>query len=124
MADEDSDRDPVLVENDGPVGWIIFNRPDAGNAMDSLMLERLEEAWCKLDRDDTVRVIVNTGNGRAFQTGLDLVALSRDPASLREQSRRTKHAELRITALQNGVGETRRGGRQRNMRRGWASLRR
>src|SRR5205823_14009013 len=62
-----------------------------------------EEAWRELDADGDVRVIVNTGNGRAFQTGLDVVQLSRDPAALREQSRQTKRAELRLTAWHNGV---------------------
>ena len=52
-----------------------------------------------------VRVIVNTGEGRAFQTGLDVVQLAKDPAALREQSRRTKRAELRLTAWHNGVSK-------------------
>jgi enoyl-CoA hydratase/carnithine racemase len=50
-----------------------------------------------------VRVIVNTGEGSAFQTGLDVVQLSRDPDALREQSRRTKRAELKLTAWHNRV---------------------
>src|SRR5207244_204535 len=78
-------------------------RPAAGNAMDATMLAELEEAWGELDRDTEVRVIVNTGQGDAFQTGLDLRQLSRDPAALREQSRRTKRAELRLTAWHNQV---------------------
>ncbi len=52
-----------------------------------------------------VRVIVNTGAGQAFQTGLDVVQLAREPEALREQSRRTKRAELRLTAWHNGVGK-------------------
>src|SRR3954467_9011597 len=67
------------------------------------MLCELEEAWTELDADDDVRVIVNTGNGRAFQTGLDVVQLSRDKDALREQSRRTRDAELRFTAWHNDV---------------------
>ncbi len=95
----------LVVEQHGPVGWLIFNRPDAGNAMDAPMLGALQEAWTALDRDPDVRVIVNTGAGPHFQTGLDMVALAHDPESLREQSRRTKRAELRLTALQNGVSK-------------------
>lgn len=95
----------LLVERDGPVGWLIFNRPDAANAMDATMLAELERAWLELDADPDVRVIVNTGAGAAFQTGLDLVQLSRDPAALREQSRRTRHAELRLTAWHNQVAK-------------------
>ena len=93
----------LVVERHGHVGWLIFDRPDRGNAMNSTMLGELELAWRELDADPTVRVIVNTGNGPAFQTGLDVVELSRNPAALREQSRRTKRAELRLTAWHNNV---------------------
>jgi enoyl-CoA hydratase/carnithine racemase len=93
----------LLVERRGPVGWLVFNRPDAGNAMDARMLDELEAAWQELDADPDVRVIVNTGAGRSFQTGLDVVQLARDPGALRKQSGRTKRAELRMTAWHNGV---------------------
>ena len=87
----------------GPVGWLIFDRPSVGNAMDATMLSELEQAWGELDRDPEVRVIVNTGNGSSFQTGLDVLQLSRDREALREQSRRTKRSELRLTAWHNQV---------------------
>jgi enoyl-CoA hydratase len=96
---------PLVVERRGPVGWLIFNRPDVGNAMNSAMLGQLEQAWRELDADPAVRVIVNTGRGKAFQTGLDVVELARNPEALREQSRRTRRAELRITAWHNAVGK-------------------
>lgn len=95
----------LLVERRGPVGWLIFNRPQVGNAMDATMLAELERAWGELDGDDDVRVIVNTGAGKAFQTGLDVVQLSRDREALREQSRRTKNAELRLSAWHNQVAK-------------------
>ncbi len=95
----------LQVTRDGPVGWLVFDRPAAGNAMDAVMLAELEQAWQELDADPGVRVIVNTGEGKAFQTGLDVVQLARDPAALREQSRRTKRAELRLTAWHNGVAK-------------------
>jgi enoyl-CoA hydratase len=93
----------LKVEREGPVGWLIFNRPQAGNAMDAAMLTELEQAWGELDADPSVAVIVNTGEGNAFQTGLDVVQLAKDPAALREQSRRTKRATLRLSAWHNGV---------------------
>jgi enoyl-CoA hydratase len=93
----------LVVERRGHVGWLEFNRPDVGNAMNAVMLAELERAWTELDDDADVRVIVNTGNGSAFQTGLDVRELSRDPEALREQSRRTKRAELRLTAWHNSV---------------------
>ncbi|MHB1777410.1 MAG: enoyl-CoA hydratase/isomerase family protein [Acidimicrobiales bacterium] len=93
------------VTRQGPVGWLVFDRPDAANAIDATMFDELAAAWAELDGDPSVRVIVNTGNGRSFQTGLDMVQLSRDPAALREQSRRTKRAELRLTGWHNGVAK-------------------
>ena len=67
------------------------------------MMHELEDAWRELDADPDVRVIVNTGAGRAFQTGVDVAQMSRDRDALREQSRRTKRFELRFTAWHNGV---------------------
>jgi len=93
----------LVVDRRGPVGWIIFDRPGSANAMDATMLAELERAWRELDADPDVRVIVNTGNGTAFQTGLDVGQLARDRDALREQSRRTRDATLRLTAWHNQV---------------------
>jgi enoyl-CoA hydratase len=93
----------LQVERHGPVGWLIFDRPDVGNAMDAPMFAELERAWRELDEDADVRVIVNTGNGPAFQTGLDVAQLSTDKDALRQQSRRTRDADLRLTAWHNQV---------------------
>jgi len=95
--------DTLIVERRGPVGWLVFNRPEAGNAMDAAMFTELEAAWTELDADPGVRVIVNTGAGAAFQTGLDMVQLARDPSALREQSRRTARADLHFTAWHQRV---------------------
>jgi enoyl-CoA hydratase len=98
-----SGYETLLVERHGPVGWLIFNRPQAGNAMDAVMIDELESAWVELNADPTVRVIVNTGEGKAFQTGLDVVQLSRNPDALRKQSGRTRRAELRLTGWHNQI---------------------
>jgi len=93
----------LRVQRRGSVGWLVFDRPAAGNAMNARMMEELERAWHDLDDDPDVRVIVNTGAGDAFQTGLDVAQLARDPDALREQSRRTRRFELRFTAWHNEV---------------------
>jgi enoyl-CoA hydratase/carnithine racemase len=95
----------MVVERRGPVGWLVFDRPDAGNAMNAQMMHELEAAWQELDADADVRVIVNTGTGRAFQTGVDVAQMSRDLDALREQSRRTRDFELRFTGWHNGVAK-------------------
>ncbi|MDW3218277.1 MAG: enoyl-CoA hydratase/isomerase family protein [Acidimicrobiales bacterium] len=91
------------VRREGSVGWIIFDRPDAGNAIDASMFTELERAWSTMEADDEVKVIVNTGNGRAFQTGLDVVQLAQDREALRESSRRTRNFTLRMTGWHCGV---------------------
>ena len=98
-----SGYETLAVTRRGPIGWLAFDRPEVGNAMDATMLAELERAWLELDADPEVRVIVNTGNGPAFQTGLDVVQLSRDKEALREQSRRTRDATLKLTAWHNQV---------------------
>ncbi len=95
--------DTLTVERRGHVGWLVFNRPSGGNAMNARMMHELEEAWTELDNDPEVRVIVNTGEGSAFQTGLDVEQLARDRDALREQSRRTKNFALRFTSWHNEV---------------------
>ena len=98
-----SPYETLIVERRGEVGWLQFNRPASANAMDARMMHELEAAWQELDADPAVRVIVNTGAGDAFQTGVDVAQMSRDRDALREQSRRTKRFELRFTAWHNGV---------------------
>ena len=70
------DYETLLVEKRGHVAWLYFNRPDALNAFNVQMTDDLNDAWKELDADDDVRVIVNTGKGRAFQTGVDVKEVS------------------------------------------------
>lgn len=93
----------LIVERRGHVGWLVFDRPESGNAMDATMLTELEQAWRELDADPEVRVIVNTGSGSSFQTGLDVSQLAQNRDALREQSRRTRDATLKLTAWHNQV---------------------
>lgn len=93
----------LVVERSDGIGWLILNRPDAGNAFDAMMLDELEAAWADLDADPDVRVIVNTANGRAFCTGMDVVQVARDKSAMRKHSRRTRDAELKISSWHCGV---------------------
>lgn len=93
----------LTVEKSDGIGWLILDRPDAGNAFDALMLDELEAAWADLDADPDVRVIVNTANGRAFCTGMDVKQVARDKAAMRLHSRRTRDAELKISSWHCGV---------------------
>jgi len=62
----------VLVEKQGGIGILTLNRPDRLNAISVPMLEQLSRQLLELDADREVRVIVLTGAGRGFCSGLDL----------------------------------------------------
>jgi len=92
----------LLVEREGPVGWIILDRPRAANAINSGMRDELPRAWAELDDDDDIRVIVTTGSGRAFCAGADVKELADDPRgmAIHEDVIRTR---LTLTAIHNDV---------------------
>lgn len=54
---------------------LTLNRPQALNALSAALRTALVEALRALDADDTVRVVVLTGAGKAFCAGLDLQEL-------------------------------------------------
>ena len=62
----------VLVQDEGHVRSIILNRPERMNAITGTMLTELNEALKAADDDTNVRVVLLTGEGRAFCSGLDL----------------------------------------------------
>jgi enoyl-CoA hydratase len=95
----------LVVERDGPVGWITFNRPDVGNAMNAAMFDELARVWIELDDDPAVRTIVLTGGGKAFNTGLDVVSLARDPDSLRKIRRQMREYDMHFTARHQRVAK-------------------
>lgn len=66
---------PIKVTRDGQVATITLCRPDALNAITREMLVNLAAALDDLAADDSVRVVVLTGEGRAFSAGVDLKEL-------------------------------------------------
>ena len=70
-----SDSD-VLFERDGHVGLITLNRPERLNAITTAMIAQLSEVLLRADQERNVRVIILTGAGRGFCSGLDLQAVA------------------------------------------------
>jgi enoyl-CoA hydratase/carnithine racemase len=63
----------TIVERDGPIVTLTFNRPEARNAMTWQMYQRLGEVCEEVDADDAVRVLVLKGaGGKAFVAGTDI----------------------------------------------------
>ena len=66
----------VTLSRDGHVATITLNRPDRLNAISGPMLVDLAAMLTDCDGDRGVRVIVLTGAGRGFCSGLDLQDLA------------------------------------------------
>ena len=64
----------VSFDIDQTVAVITLNRPDKLNAINPEIISGLHESMDKAERDETVRVIVLAGEGRAFSSGFDLNA--------------------------------------------------
>lgn len=69
----------IIVERDGPVALLTFNRPDRLNAFHNPLMHETLEAVAALDADPDVRAIVVAGAGRAFSAGFDLKAAAENP---------------------------------------------
>ncbi len=71
----DALQGPVLSELRGPVLVITLNRPDVLNSFDQPMADAFVAALRWAERDDAVRAVLITGQGRAFCAGQDLSAV-------------------------------------------------
>lgn len=63
--------DVLTVEADGPVRIVRLNRPEQLNATNHVLHTGLADLWPQIDADLDARVVVLTGNGRAFSAGGD-----------------------------------------------------
>ena len=67
--------DEIQVEIDGPIRIVRLNRPDDLNATNHVLHQGLAELFPQIDEDLDARVVVITGNGRAFSAGGDFTYL-------------------------------------------------
>ena len=83
--------DVVRVENHGAVRVVSMNRPDKLNALNTALLVGLRDALAAADRDDGVRALVLTGEGRGFSAGADLSEFrgEQTPESLKRNALRS-----------------------------------
>lgn len=67
-----TDTGAVLYEVRGAKAYLTLNRPERLNAIDDAMPAQINAAVARANDDDTVRVIIVQGAGRAFCAGYDL----------------------------------------------------
>jgi enoyl-CoA hydratase/carnithine racemase len=78
----------IIFAVDGPIATIRLNRPDKLNAFGGPMREEIIDALDRVAADDSIRVVIVTGEGRGFSAGGDIHHLkqlreNRDEAGFR-----------------------------------------
>ena len=62
----------VKVEFEDGIAWVILNRPQKRNAMSPALNREMIKVLDALEVDDRCRVLVLTGAGESFSSGMDL----------------------------------------------------
>jgi enoyl-CoA hydratase len=62
----------VIARTDGPVGIVQLNRPQVLNALNGPTMRELNDALEQFEASDEIRVMIVTGNERAFAAGADI----------------------------------------------------
>ena len=70
---ETAKTEKLLLQKDGPIGWIIFNQPEKRNAVSQEMWQAMPEYVADLAADPAIRVVILRGAGEtAFVAGADI----------------------------------------------------
>jgi methylglutaconyl-CoA hydratase len=82
-----SDTSTIRVDRPAPaVAQVSLARPEVRNAFNEAVIAELTAAFRALDADDTVRVVVLAGDGKAFCAGADLNWMRRMADYSREEN--------------------------------------
>ncbi len=65
-------NDEILFDINDGIATITFNRPEALNTFTGDMVDGLGELYRRCDEDDEVKVVIVTGNGKAFCAGAEI----------------------------------------------------
>ncbi len=88
----------IIYELRGPVAFITLTRPDKLNALTRRLLDDLDDAFERVERESDARAVILTGaGGRAFSAGTDISELaSLDVEGARSAARRGQDVCARI----------------------------
>jgi len=67
----------VRVERKGPVAWVLLDRPEALNALNSDVLDQVRHAFDSLEAEHGIRVVVLAGSSPVFAAGADIAEMER-----------------------------------------------
>ena len=70
---ETATTEKLVLQKDGPIGWITFNQPEKRNAVSQEMWQAMPEYVADLSSDPAIRVVILRGAGEtAFVAGADI----------------------------------------------------
>jgi enoyl-CoA hydratase len=83
------------------IATLSFNRPDKLNALNQEMTVELRQALEEVSQDAAIRVLIFSGQGRAFMAGVDVKSfLGAEPLSARRFIQRAHDFLFRLEALE------------------------
>lgn len=88
------DLSPLRCWREGGMAHLRFNRPEALNAIDLGMARAFRQACQQVGADPAVRVVVVSGEGRAFMAGGDLRSMADDPVAVAAELIAEMHAGI------------------------------
>ncbi len=81
------------------IATVTMNRPEKRNALSIELIEALEQAIEVIERDDSVRALILSGEGEAFCAGMDLQGVMADAEGMRRMLRGLSGVLRRIRRL-------------------------
>ena len=82
----------LLVKKEGPVDWLILNRPEALNSLSRRLVAELHHYFDSLQSNYETRVVVMRGAGRMFCAGLDMKDPERKPTRNADQGMQSQRS--------------------------------
>ena len=94
--------DHILVQHDGALATVVFNRPKMRNAISLAMWSELASVTEGLAKDDRVRAIVYRGAGtEAFASGADISEFDENRKDLETATTYSRQTEAAYTAVRH-----------------------
>jgi len=105
LAPVSAEADVLLRENDRGIVTLTLNRPEQYNALSAALLTELQSAVAAVAEDESARVVVIAGAGKAFCAGHDLKEIQSraDPGFEKDVFDKARRLMLALTRLPQPV---------------------